>query len=120
MAVLTTLAISFAVPGCIALLGPLGTGVGVVVFLVIGNVASGAQVPHEMLPGFWRVVGPWLPPGSAADALRSIAYFGGADLARPLLVLGVFAVVGLTGTLLLGDRKPAAKGAPSGPTPDAS
>jgi hypothetical protein len=104
----------------IGLLGPAGAGLGVLAFLIFGNVASGATVADELLPGLWRVAGPWLPPGSAAQALRNVAYFGGVDILRPLLVLAAYAIVALGVALAVGDRRPAPQGDPSGPTPDSS
>ena len=103
-----------------ARLGPAGAGVGFLLFLVIGNVASGAAVVHEMLPGAWRVVGPWLPPGAAATAIRNAAYFDGAKLLQPLIVLIAFAIAGAALCLIGGGRRPAPQGEPSGPTPDAT
>ena len=101
-------------------IGPAGGGIGFVLFLVIGNVASGATVVHEMLPGFWRAVGPWLPPGAAAGAIRNVAYFDGVKLLQPLLVLIGFGVAGTLLCLTEGGRRPAPQGEPSGPTPDAT
>jgi hypothetical protein len=120
VAALTVFAAAATTLGFIAAIGPLGGGVGLVLFLVVGNVASGAYVVDELMPGFWRAVGPWLPPGAAADGLRDIAYFHHREVARPLLVLAAFAVVGTVVNLMLGDRRPAPQGHPEAPTPDAS
>jgi len=76
----------------------------VVAFLVIGNPGSGNASAPELLPGFWRAVGPLLPPGAGGQALRNVAYFDGAALAQPLLVLGGFAVAGAA--LILATRRP--------------
>lgn len=75
-------------------LGLRGLGVAILTFMVVGNPASGAASAPEMLPGFWRVVGQFLPPGAGASAVRDVAYFDGAALIRPLLVLAAFAVAG--------------------------
>ena len=67
------------------------------------------------MPGFWRAVGPWVPPGGAAQLLRNVAYFDQAALARPLLVLLGFAVAAVAVNLSLGGRQPAPQGDPAGP-----
>jgi hypothetical protein len=117
-ATLMVFAVSSVTMAAIALLGPAGALVGIVGFLIVGNVASGAAVPNELLPGFWRTVGPWLPPGAGASALRGTAYFDAAAVRQPTLVLGGFALVGAAVDLVLGDRRPAAQGDPSGGGPD--
>jgi hypothetical protein len=118
LAALLAFAISSCTTALTAALGPPGVALGVLVFLIFGNVASGAAVQNAQLPGAWRVAGPYLPPGAAADAMRSVAYFPDADLLRPLLVLGGFAAVGAALCLVLGGRRPAPQGQPSGPTSD--
>jgi hypothetical protein len=75
------------------------------VFLIVGNVASGAAGAHELLPGFWRTVGEFLPPGAAATALRNAAYFPAASLLQPLAVLAIFVVAGAAVELALGPRQ---------------
>ncbi len=114
--------LAFGVGACttaaVGAFGPPGVGLSLLVFLIFGNVASGAAVTTETLPGAYRVIGPYLPPGAAADALRRIGYVDGAELLRPLLVLAAFCVAGAGLTLLLGGRRPAPQGDPAGPTSD--
>lgn len=100
VAVLAVLAITAVSRGLIGLVGERAIGVLFLVFLLVGNLGSGANSAPELLPGFWRVLGPFFPPGAATDALRGVAYFDAADIARPLMVLTVWAAVGLTLTLL--------------------
>jgi hypothetical protein len=119
-AVLALLAVAAITTMLIGLLGPPGVVVAVLLILITGNASAGTLLAHELTPGFYRVVGPWLPPGAIAQALRNLAYFDAADVARPLLTLAGYVLVGLTGGVLLGDRRPAAQGSPSGPTPDSS
>src|SRR3954447_19544594 len=118
LAALALFAVAATVTALIAVLGPPGAGVGILLLLVVGNVGSGAGVVRELQPGLWRVVGGYLPPGAAADALRGVAYFDGAALLRPVLVLTAFAVAATGLDLVLGDRRPAGQGDPSGPTTD--
>jgi hypothetical protein len=87
-------AVALFATGLARALGPAGTGLAAVLVFLLGNPASGAASAPELLPGFWRAVGPLLPPGAGATALRNTAYFDGAALAGPLLVLGAFAAVG--------------------------
>jgi hypothetical protein len=84
-----------------AAFGILGTGVAILVFVVLGNPASGGPFPPELLPEPWQSVGPWLPTGAATTAFRNIAYFPDASLLTPLLVLAAWVLVGVVAALLL-------------------
>jgi len=73
----------------------------VLAFVVLGIPVSGGPSGLAAFgPGFLRVFHPGLPLGLAADAVRSIVYFGGYGTATPLWTLAVWAVVGL-GALVL-------------------
>jgi len=98
-------AIAASTAALMAARGVAGAGLGFLVFLVIGNIASGAPTAPELLPGFWRVIGEWMPPGAAATALRDVAYFPDAALLVPLAVLLVWAAVGSAVELALGRRQ---------------
>ena len=98
-------AIAASTAALVALRGAAGAGLGFLIFLVIGNIASGAPTAPELLPGFWRAVGAWMPPGAAATALRDVAYFGEASLLAPLAMLVVWAAVGAAVELALGPRQ---------------
>jgi hypothetical protein len=89
----------------IAARGVAGAGIAFLLFLIIGNIASGAASAPELLPGFWRFVGEYLPPGAAATALRNTMYFDGVALLQPLLVLVVFSLAGVVLELVLGRRQ---------------
>ena len=78
------------------LVGAGGVGIGAVMFLVIGNPASGGSSAPELLPGFWREVSQLLPPGAATTAMRDVVYFHGHGMGYALLVLGLWAVLGAT------------------------
>ncbi len=75
--------------------GVLGTGVSILLFVVLGNPSSGGPFSTELLPGFWRGIGPWLPTGAGVDLLRNIAYFDSHATARPVLVLLGWTAVGM-------------------------
>jgi hypothetical protein len=72
-----------------------GTGVAILIFVVLGNPASSGPVATRLLPGFWRAIGPYLPSGAGTDLVRNIAYFGGNATTRPLLALFVWLVAAL-------------------------
>ncbi|MEV6978461.1 ABC transporter permease [Kitasatospora sp. NPDC093806] len=73
----------------------IGIGVAVLIFVVLGNPSAGGVFPPPMMPPFWRAIGAWFPNGAGTDAARSIAYFDGSRLTQPLLVLLVWALVGV-------------------------
>ena len=83
------------------LLGMLGIGVAILLFVVLGNPSAGGPYPSVLLPPFWAAIGPWLPPGAGTDAVRSIVYFPAASLAQPVWVLVAYAVVGAIVTVVV-------------------
>ncbi len=94
VAALAIAAMAFAAAGIMNALGPPGIMVSFLIFLMLGNPASGAASAPELLPDPWRDGGQLLPPGAAATGLRNTAYFDGAALAQPLIVLAAFAAAG--------------------------
>ncbi|MFF1903086.1 ABC transporter permease [Kitasatospora sp. NPDC058218] len=84
----------------------IGIGVAVLIFVVLGNPSAGGVFPPPMMPPFWRAIGAWIPNGAGTDAARSIAYFGATNLAMPLLVLLVWALVGVAVTFAAVLRRP--------------
>ncbi|SEE62753.1 hypothetical protein [Ruania alba] len=88
-------AISATLAGLIAVLGPRGAGLGVVLLVVIANPISSAAMPVEFLPGPWGEVGQWFPPGAAATLVRSLSYFPEAAIGGPVAVLAGWLAVGL-------------------------
>jgi hypothetical protein len=85
-----------------ALFGFFGTGLAVLLFVVLGNPSAGGAYPGPLLPTFWRTIGPWLPPGAATHAIRGITYFHGVGVSRAALVLAAYAVAGTVGTVVAG------------------
>jgi hypothetical protein len=107
------------------LLGTAGIGVAILVFVVLGNPSAGGPYPSMLLPPFWRVIGPALPPGAGTTIVRNTVYFDGSATSGPLWVLAAYAAGGLAVSLLAagllrrGDsRTPAAARRPGGPAPD--
>lgn len=63
--------------------------------LNIGIPGAGALVPVPLLAQPWRVIGPYLPPGAAVNAMRGVGFFHGAATGPPLLLLATWAAAGL-------------------------
>ncbi|MFD8702969.1 DUF3533 domain-containing protein [Kitasatospora sp. NPDC059648] len=77
------------------LFGIIGIGLAVLVFVVLGNPSAGGVYPPPMMPPFWRAIGSLIPNGAGTSATKSIAYFGSTNLGMPILVLVVWAVIGV-------------------------
>ena len=80
-------------------LGPPGIMLSFLLFLVLGNPASGAASAPELLPDPWSWGGQFLPPGAFATGVRNTAYFDGADAVLWLGVLLVWAGLGVLAIL---------------------
>ncbi|MCZ7432360.1 DUF3533 domain-containing protein [Streptomyces sp. WMMC1477] len=94
-------ALTFALQG---LFGVIGIGLAIGLVVVIGNPSAGGAYPAPLLPEFWRAVGPAFPPGAGTWTARSIAYFDGAAITGPLVVLAAWAVAGTAVTFLAAFR----------------
>ncbi|HUN32870.1 MAG TPA: hypothetical protein VMU95_12735 [Trebonia sp.] len=92
---LTILAVSAPAAGLIALLGPAGLGIGVVLQVVVGNAFSAATSAPQLLPAPVGQIGQWLPAGAGGSLLRNAAYFHGNDAVGHLIVLIVWSALGL-------------------------
>jgi hypothetical protein len=101
---LTIFAGGAATAGIQAAAGPAGTGLVILVFVILGNSASGGPFARPLLPGLWRTIGGVLPPGAAVDLTRSALFFGGARIAGPIIVLTLWAALGAALALALGGR----------------
>ena len=104
IAALTMFASGAATAGIQAALGPAGTGLVILTFVILGNPASGGPFARPLLPGFWRTIGGVLPPGASVDLARSALYFDGSRIAGPILVLAGWAAAGTLLALVLGGR----------------
>ncbi|MDX2404190.1 ABC transporter permease [Streptomyces microflavus] len=114
---LTVLAISAAVAGLAALLGPRGLGLGGLLMILLGNSFSGVTSAPQLLPDPVGVIGQWLPPGAGGSLLRSVAFFDGSAAGGPALVLALWSALGLAAVLIAGRRVAAAPDGPAGPAP---
>jgi ABC-2 family transporter protein len=104
IAALTIFASGAATAGIQAAAGPPGTGLVILVFVILGNSASGGPFARPLLPGLWRTVGGVLPPGASVDLARSALFFDGARITGPILVLVGWAALGTLLALALGGR----------------
>ena len=104
IAILTMFASGAATAGIQAALGPAGTGLVILVFVILGNAASGGPFARPLLPGFWSTIGGVLPPGASVDLARSAMFFDGARITGPILVLVGWAALGTVLALALGGR----------------
>jgi hypothetical protein len=104
IAALTIFAGGAATAGIQAALGPAGTGLVILVFVILGNSASGGPFARPLLPGLWSTIGGVLPPGASVDLARSALFFDGAAIAGPILVLVAWAALGTALALALGGR----------------
>jgi hypothetical protein len=95
-----------------ALLDTLGIGLTVILFVILGNPSAGGAYQWQLLPTFFRVIGPALPNGAGVEAFRRIVYFGGQNVTGNLLVICAYlaggSVLALAAAKLAGSgRRPA-------------
>jgi hypothetical protein len=101
---LTIFASAAATAGIQAAAGPAGTGLVILLFVILGNAASGGPFARPLLPGLWRTIGGVLPPGASVDLSRAALFFDGSRIAGPILVLVGWAVLGSALLIALGGR----------------
>jgi hypothetical protein len=94
------------------LLGVVGIGLTVLVFVVLGNPSAGGAYQAGVLPPFWRAIGNALPNGAGVDSVRRIVYFGAEGIGQHLLVLFLYAAGGTAISLLAAFRKEGKSQAP--------
>jgi hypothetical protein len=94
VAALFVLAIGMSIAAFQVIFGIPGTAIGAILFLVIGNPASGGSSAPELLPGFWRTLSQALPPGAAVTSMRDVVYFHGNGCTNALIVLALYGVLG--------------------------
>ena len=112
VATLFVLAIGMPIAAFQVMFGIAGTAIGAVLFLVIGNPASGGSSAPELLPGFWRTLSQILPPGAAVTSMRDVVYFHGHGSTHELIVLAAYAVLGAA-VAMIAYRLRARDGAPT-------
>lgn len=102
----------------ISLVGLSGVIIAIVMLVVLGNPTSGGSVPVQMMSGGYRFLAGVLPTNAGIGLVRGFAYFDGNQIARPLLVLSIYAGVSVATCLGLALRR--ARGAASAGAPAAA
>ncbi|MGR6317250.1 hypothetical protein Q2K19_06725 [Micromonospora soli] len=80
-----------------AWLGLLGTGIVILLLVVLGNPGSGGIYAPEFLPGWLRGMHRWNVPGLATDLVKSAVYFDRRSMGWPLTGLAGWALAGILG-----------------------
>ncbi|SBT51939.1 ABC-2 transporter permease [Micromonospora auratinigra] len=107
-----------------AWLGLLGTGIVILLLVVLGNPGSGGIYAPEFLPGWLRGMHRWNVPGLATDLIKSAVYFDRRSIGWALGGLVVWTVVALlalvTATMFRAHRRAvrATRAAPAEPPVD--
>jgi hypothetical protein len=87
------LAVALPIVGLRHLIGPAAIGVVGLLILLVGNPLSGVTSAPELIPLGW--LGQLLPPGAVGSALRGTAFFDGAGVKLPVLVLLAWIAAGV-------------------------
>jgi hypothetical protein len=91
--------------GLVALIGAAGIALSSALMIFVGNAFSGSTSAPQLLPPAVDHLGQWLPPGAAANLLRSTAYFSGHGASGHLGVLIAWSVFGIV-AITLGHHAP--------------
>jgi hypothetical protein len=70
-------------------------------FVVLGNSASGGAVSPPLLPRPYAIVSQWLPSGATVTSIRTAVYFHADQHAHPMAVLATWAALCLGAMLAL-------------------
>ncbi|MEV6728478.1 hypothetical protein [Streptomyces sp. NPDC051364] len=95
---LVTASVALASAAVQRLVGPLGSLLVVLLFIVIGGAGAGGS-GLSLLPTYWQEIGAFFPPQSAVTLIRNVLYFHGNRIITPALILGAYA---LAGALVIG------------------
>ena len=103
---LITTAVVLAAASIQGLVGPVGTLLVALFFIVLGGVGAGGS-GQSLLPVYWQNIGVLFPPQNAVNLIRNVIYFGGNEITTPLIVLFVYAIAGVVVIGYLGRIRPA-------------
>ncbi|WP_172119895.1 hypothetical protein [Actinomyces faecalis] len=92
---LSVTATAALIVGCTSLLGRSGTGIAVVLTILLGNPLSAAATPWQFLPEPWGVIGQLLVPGASSSLIRTVSYFPEADASVQWWILISWTVLGV-------------------------
>jgi ABC-type polysaccharide/polyol phosphate export permease len=93
-----TLAVGLGVQAINAAFGGIGQLVSMFVFIVLGLPSSGATIPLEAVPGFYRFLGIFEPMRQLSGGVRSILFFDAradAGLLRAWIMIAIGAALSL-------------------------
>jgi uncharacterized phage infection (PIP) family protein YhgE len=93
-----SLAVGLGVQAINAAFGGVGQLVSMFVFIVLGLPSSGATVPLQAVPGFYRFLSHFEPMRQLSDGVRAILYFdarGDAGLTRSWIMIAIGAALAL-------------------------
>ncbi|MCX4987811.1 MULTISPECIES: YhgE/Pip domain-containing protein [unclassified Streptomyces] len=93
-----SLAVGLGVQAINAAFGGIGQLVSMFVFIVLGLPSSGATVPLQAVPGFYRFLSVFEPMRQLSDGVRAILFFDAradAGLGRAWLMIGIGTVLAL-------------------------
>ncbi|MEU9505014.1 hypothetical protein AB0D32_01875 [Micromonospora sp. NPDC048170] len=82
-----------------AWLGLFGTGLVILLLVVLGNPGSGGIYAPEFLPTWLRGMHLWNVPGLATDLLESVVYFDRRSTGWPVTGLTIWTALGIAGVL---------------------
>jgi hypothetical protein len=92
---LLSLAVGSVVAASARMMGAAGVALAALVVVLLGIVSSGGPLGSEFLPDFYRALAPWLPVAPAYGALRGALYFDGAGVIGQVVLLSIWAAVGI-------------------------
>ncbi|MGW6909080.1 DUF3533 domain-containing protein [Streptomyces sp. NPDC054940] len=93
-----SLAVGLGVQAINAAFGGIGQLVSMFVFIVLGLPSSGATVPLQAVPDFYRFLSHFEPMRQLSDGVRAILYFdarGDAGLTRSWIMIAIGSVIAL-------------------------
>ncbi|MEH1097636.1 hypothetical protein [Micromonospora sp. CPCC 205561] len=80
-------------------LGLFGTGLVMLLLVVLGNPSSGGIYAPEFLPTWLRGMHRWNVPGLVTDLIESVVYFDRRSTGWPVAGLTIWTVLGVAGVL---------------------
>lgn len=92
---LLTFAVSAATAGLVTVIGIAGAGIAFVVIFFFGMPFSGATIAWQFIPTPWGAIAQYFPAGAGNQAIRAVSFFGGSGVTTSLVVLAVWAIVGV-------------------------
>lgn len=101
---LVSFAVSASATAIMGLGGRFGSLIVALLFIVIGGSSSGGA-GVSLLPSFWQSVGTVLPPQNAVEMYRNVIYFDGHSITTPIVVLALYALVGIAVVLYVHQRQ---------------